>query len=277
VQRHALGGQSVVQEGEEILKLLGLSSAQAHVYLTLIRSGKTSAKALAERTGIACPDIYRIMNIFKKKGLIQETIELPKKFEAIKIEQSLPFLMSDKIEEIKKLESGIKFFVNTMKREQKQEATITSSDLILLPATKIALQKRKEKIRKARNTIDTIISWKCHKAYLNQNMKLLTKKAIDRGVKYRFIIENPQKINLALKSETFDILIKNGAKIKYTTKNPPALVSIYDNKEALIYTANNQGLCDTPLIWTNNHSMVSIAKGYFEHLWATAETQQNST
>jgi len=48
----------MVQEKEETLKLLGLSPTQAHVYLTLIKSGKTSAKNLAKQSEVACPDIY---------------------------------------------------------------------------------------------------------------------------------------------------------------------------------------------------------------------------
>ncbi len=268
----------MVQEREEILKLLGLSPTQAHVYLTLIKTGRTSARTLAELTGVACPDIYRIMDVFEKKGLIIEIIELPKKFEATKIEQALPILMNNKIQEAKKLGKDIRLFIKEMKQIQKcDKVSGKDSDLILLPATKIIVHKRKEKILNAQQSIDTIISWKCHKAYLNQNYKAVTKKALDKGVKYRLIIENPKKTNLLLKSEVLSVLVKSGARIKYTSSNPPALVTIYDNKEAIVYTTNKAGLYDTPLMCTNNSSIVSIVTCYFEYLWMTTEMQQSNT
>lgn len=256
---------------------MGLSPAQINVYLTLIKTGKTSAKALAERTGVACPDIYRMMNIFENKGLIQKSIESPKKFEAIKIEEALPMLLNNKIEETKELKKDIKRFIREVKKVQKQNEIDPESNLIIFPPTKITLQKRKEKIQNTKFTIDSVISWNCHRSYLNQNMKALTRKAVDRGVKYRLIIENPKKIDLTLKSETFNMLIKNGAEIKYITKKPPAIVSIYDNKEALIYTVDNPGLFDAPLIWTNNNSIVSIVKGYFENLWNIDNIKQSNS
>lgn len=89
------------EEKEQVLELLGLSPTQAHVYLTLIKSGKTNAKILAKQSGVACPDIYRIMIIFEKMGLIQKIIEYPKKYEAIKIEKAIPRLINRKKEEIK--------------------------------------------------------------------------------------------------------------------------------------------------------------------------------
>jgi sugar-specific transcriptional regulator TrmB len=264
----------LVQEREETLKLLGLSHTQAHVYLTLIKTGKSCAKTLANQTGVACPDIYRIMDIFEKMGLIQKTIELPKKYEAIKIEQALPILIKHKIEETKKLDEEVRIFIKEMKQEQKQnKKNETGSDLILVPATQVAVLKRKESIRNTKDSIDSIISWKGHKEILYQNLKTETKKAIEKGVKHRLIIENPQKINLQLESEVLSLLIKKGGKIKYLTKCPPALVTIYDKKEALICTSNKAGLCDTPIIWTNNDSIVSIVSSYFEYLWTTTETQ----
>lgn len=260
------------QEREEVLELLGLSPTQAHVYLTLVRSGRSSAKTLASHSGVACPDIYRIMNIFEKMGLIQKSIEHPKKYEAIKIEQALPILVNRKREETRELRKKIKEFIREMKQEQNNdEAFVTDSDLLLLPATKIIIQKRREKIRNTKSSIDSIISWRGHKSNANLNLNMLTKKAIEKGVKFRFIIENPKNANLWSENPVLKLINKNGSEIRYTTTNPSALVTIYDKKEALIYTSNKAGLYDTPLLWTNNSSIIAIVTGYFEYLWTKTE------
>lgn len=76
----------MAQKKEETLKLLGFSPIQARVYLTLIRSGRSSAKALSKYANVARPDIYRIMIDFQKLGIAQKTITTPIMFEATPIE-----------------------------------------------------------------------------------------------------------------------------------------------------------------------------------------------
>jgi sugar-specific transcriptional regulator TrmB len=265
----------MVREKEETLELLGLSPTQAHVYLALIKLGRSSAKTLAKNSGVACPDIYRIMDIFEKIGLIQKVIEYPKKYEATNIEQALPILVNRKREETEEIEKRIKALIKEVKLEQNtNEISSIDSDLILFPGTKIIIQKTKETIRNAENSIEAVISWKAYKSYTDMRLGALTKKAIAKGVKFRFIIENPKNLNLWAENDVLKLINKNGSEIKYVTTIPSALFTIYDKKEAIIYTSNKAGSYDTPLIWTNNISIVAIVRGYFEYLWIT-EMQQN--
>ena len=141
----------MVQEKEKTLELLGLSPTQAHVYLTLIKLGRPSAKTLAKHSGVACPDIYRIMDIFEKNGLIQKVVAYPKKFEATQIEQALPIMINRKREEIEELERRIKELIKEVKIEKNtNEISARDSDLILFPGTKILIQKRREMLRNTR-------------------------------------------------------------------------------------------------------------------------------
>jgi sugar-specific transcriptional regulator TrmB len=270
-----IGNNGMVREKEETLELLGLSPTQAHVYLALIKLGRSSAKTLAKNSGVACPDIYRIMDIFEKIGLIQKVIEYPKKYEATNIEQALPILVNRKREETEEIEKRIKALIKEVKLEQNtNEISSIDSDLILFPGTKIIIQKTKETIRNAENSIEAVISWKAYKSYTDMRLGALTKKAIAKGVKFRFIIENPKNLNLWAENDVLKLINKNGSEIKYVTTIPSALFTIYDKKEAIIYTSNKAGSYDTPLIWTNNISIVAIVRGYFEYLWIT-EMQQN--
>jgi sugar-specific transcriptional regulator TrmB len=264
----------VFEEKEQTLELLGLSPTQAHVYLTLIRLGKTSAKILAKQSGVACPDIYRIMNSFEKIGLIQRIIEHPKKYEAIEIEQALPILLKHKREETKEIEKKIREFIREIKQEQHtKKIPDADSDLLLLPATKFIVQKRMDEMRNTTNCIESVISFKVQKELMNQNLFKLTKKMIEKGVRCRLIIENPRDTNLLTEDSVLKIINKNGSKIKFIKNNPLALFTIYDKKEATIYTSNKAGLYDTPLLWTNNDSIIAILTGYFEYLWEKTEEQ----
>jgi len=57
------------------------------------------------------------------------------------------------------------------------------------------------------------------------------------------------------------------AEIRYILKNPKSVVSIYDKKEAYIFTNPEVGFKDSPTLWTNNSSLVNIASQYFECVW----------
>lgn len=265
-----------MDEGET-LKLLGLSPMQAHVYLTLVQAGRSSAKTLAKQACVARPDIYRIMANFEKMGLIQTTITSPTMYEAIKIEHALQHLVNRKIDENRELKKKVAELIIKMGEKQNSKKNDDGPDVCLMPATKIAERKRRELINKAQKSIDVIGSYKFYKLLLSSKFNRLTRKAIGRGVAYRLLIEIPQGVCLPLEhTEALDLLKRNGSEMKYITNCPAAIVTIYDKKEALVFTSNKAGINDTPLLWINNNSLISVMNGYFEHLWTTTpETGKN--
>ena len=265
----------MAQEQEETLKRLGLSAIQAQVYLTLIRSGRSSAKTLSKHSNVARPDIYRIMAHFQQLGIAQKVITTPVMFEATPIEHALSGLVDNKVEEIRKVRKKTRNLIQELKHKQ-NHSTVgkVEPNLFLIPATKIALYKRKELIENAKSSINVISSWKHYKFLLNSNFNELTQKAIDRGVKFRLIIETPKKLKLPIEHhEALRILENNGSSLKFAEINPLNIISIYDNKEVLILMSEQVDSYDPPLLWSNNASIVSLANNYFENLWGNAKEE----
>jgi len=48
------------------LTRLGLTSSQAKAYLALFRSGLSNAKKISKNSGVARPDVYRVMEKLEK-------------------------------------------------------------------------------------------------------------------------------------------------------------------------------------------------------------------
>ncbi len=111
-----------------------------------------------------------------------------------------------------------------------------------------------------------LISWEYYKKLLNYDFNAITKKAVERGIKYRILTEKP-KIGIAEHFEFVEILKQNNSSIRYLAINPPAILTIYDKKEVLIAMSEKANPLDTPLLCSNNSSIVSIANNYFENLW----------
>ncbi len=262
----------LAEHEEETLKLLGLSHIQAKVYLGLIRSGASSAKTLSKCTDVARPDIYRIMTNFQKLGIAQRTITNPVMFEATPIEQALNILIDYRIKETKNLQKKTQNLIQQLKPIQMQNPKNypqSEPDLFLMPATRLAIQKRKELIQNAHYSIDIINTWKRYKFFLEFNG--LTKKMVKKGIKFRILVEMPEKMKLLPEhQEALKILKENSSSLRYIHTTPSAVVSIYDGKEVLLSMSENAGPHDSPLLWSNNNSIVSMANSYFEKLWKTS-------
>ncbi len=260
------------EQEEETLKLLGLSNIQARVYLALIKSGISSAKNLSKITNVARPDIYRIMANFQNIGIAQRTITNPIMFEATQVDQALNGLAEYKLKETEDLQKKTQSLIEILAKTHptKNGLPPQEPEIYVLPASKIAVQKRKELILNSKQTIDIINSWKRYKYYLGFND--LTKRMVRKGVKFRIIVEIPTKMRiLKEQQEALEILRENSSTLKYIKHVPSVIMSIYDNKQVLLSMSEKAGPYDTPLLWSNNPSILSMAKVYFENLWQSVE------
>jgi len=65
------------EKGILILTELGLSAIQAKVYLALAQSTESTATVVADISGVARPDVYRVLAQLEKMGLVQTIVANP--------------------------------------------------------------------------------------------------------------------------------------------------------------------------------------------------------
>jgi hypothetical protein len=58
---------------------------------------------------------------------------------------------------------------------------------------------------------------------------------------------------------------------------PKTVMVKYDNKETFIFTKPNAELKNSPALWSNDPSIISMAEDYFDILWITAMEEPNYT
>ncbi len=127
-----------MKQNEQTLKLLGFSSMQARVYLTLIQAGRANANTLSKISNVARPDIYRVMEHFLKLGIAQKTITTPLMFEATPIEEALKIFVNKKIHETRTILKETNSLIQELKQKQPKSSSSFEfeEDLFLIPATK---------------------------------------------------------------------------------------------------------------------------------------------
>lgn len=75
------------------LQELGLSLAEAQIYLAIIRQGPLAATGIADETGIKRPSVYPLLGSLTDKGLIEGSEGYGSKFAAIAPDEALPALI----------------------------------------------------------------------------------------------------------------------------------------------------------------------------------------
>jgi sugar-specific transcriptional regulator TrmB len=249
---------------------LGLTKTQATVYLTLTQSGQARVKTVRELSKIARQDIYRILAELIELGLVQKIIKTPNEFEATKIMDGVTILLQRRSKENSEIHRKAAEIIlqhkhdNAAAKSQEEDA-----QYILVSGREATSLKIIKAMENAHTRMDSIISWKKF-AYLTANSRRFRlKEAMKRDVKLRFIIEKPQdekslqKFLGAFNKEPF-------FRVKYLLDAPQVHVGLFDTKEVFINTSIAGGLTETPLLWSNNPSLITLVQDYFEKAWITA-------
>jgi len=260
-----------IEESIETLKYFGLSPNQAKVYLNIGSTKFFSVNEIQKKAEVPRQEIYRILFALEKFGLVEKTVDRPIRFRGIPFKQGVSFLLKKRVQEtkkmIKKADEIIQNFPQINNCSNNQDV---KPNFIIVPKNEASIMKRQEEIDSAETEIDLISSWK----RFPRNMYIFgenIKKALERGVKIRVILEKPE--NLDQIPEILEELKKNPKyELRFIHKPPSAIVEIFDNKRALIKTCASVGLAEAPNLWTDNPSCLSVLSDYFEFMWiATIE------
>ncbi len=84
----------------EALMHLGLTFLQATVYVTLLKFGKTEAKAISDSSGVARADVYRVMSTLEHLGLVEKIISTPSTYKATPIKEGCVLLLQNRRQRI---------------------------------------------------------------------------------------------------------------------------------------------------------------------------------
>ena len=146
---------------------------------------------------------------------------------------------------------------------------------IMIPERETAVLKTTKAMDNAQTGVDSIISWKKFAYLMDNTRKFRLKETMKRGVKLRYIIEKPED-EKSLRNILGVFNDEPFFKVKYLLCVPQVHVGLFDNKEVFVNTSITGGLTETPLLWTNNPSLISLVRDYFEIAWLTAmETTAN--
>lgn len=270
------------QENEEkigLLKNLGLSFSQARVYVALGEAEQLSAEAISRATNIHRGNVYRVIDSLSSLGLVERRLTTKKNlFAAMPLKEGIELLLSRKDREYFETQVGAKKVINHLKVQRKVARAENDEYFDLLPKGEANLKAFKNNMDQASSSIDDVIAWKgfenCLTSRGTPNGMDNYVNALKRGVRIRYLTNFPKKSKS--KSDVFksiEKLQKVGSFEVRSIDNPPSCVfAIFDKKVAFICTFPISNPLETPVLLSNNPTLIGLAQSYFDFLWLNSKS-----
>jgi sugar-specific transcriptional regulator TrmB len=259
------------EEYVETLAKLGLTHLQAKVYTALLSLKKANARNIQKQSNIARQDIYRILTELEEKDLVEKVIAKPAKFRPLPANDAISILLQKRKEENRQLRKKATQLFRNFSNCTATAPLDEESQFILLSKSETNPTGHIDKLGKAvdnakKNVIGLITFQLFMKVKLMEEQTW--KKAVKRGVKFRYIIERrpeDKKVELNL-----DPVLKNTEhfEIRWSRTRAPACVLLVDEREAFCRIGLN---VESPVLWSIAPRFVAMIKDYFETKWKSLE------
>jgi sugar-specific transcriptional regulator TrmB len=270
-------GREMMLQGEEVQTLtgFGLTFLQAKVYLTLVRTGNSTVRKIAEKANIARQEVQRVAAELQSLGLVEKLLVNPTEFEPLPINDAVTFLLERRgkvsLELEQKANMMLKNFANnqveSIDEEKMAQFVITSGKEAIIRKSRMVVDRTKE-------SCDLINGlWK-NVGYASSLFKEQSIQALKRHVKIRLVAAKLPDEQSAQEIFKYSIPFRN-VEIKFVSSSLPAILGIYDKKELLVYTSPEKLIGESPMLWTNNPALIVAVQTYFNKLWKQAVPSLN--
>ena len=254
-----------LEDAVQTLQYLGLSVNQAKVYYTISSTKFLSVNEIKQKSNVPRQDIYRILDSLTDLGLVECSINRPKKYRAISMKEGVSFLLKQKRNEMSKMKKMAEELIEDSRHSSYLFSPV-DPDFVIIPKNHATILRRGEEISNADTQIDFLISWKRFPRTI-ETFGDVSRMALENGVKIRVLLEKPE--NLDHLPQIVDELkaAYPNYELKFISDEPSAVIAIFDKKRVIIDTSTDTELAEKPSLLTNNPSLVSIIIDYYERIW----------
>ncbi len=254
------------EDDTQALSSLGITVSQGKVYLALLRLRTPSrVHTISKYTDTPRQDIYRLLDELQQLGLVQKTLVRPATFKATPPKEAIEIFMRRKKDEFSKMEKQADKFVQRATQILGETPTEPEKDQFLLITEREAITSKAlqaiENTKKTLNDITPFIEFAPWISVLSESFR----KALDRGVKIRWITNKPANLNLP---ESLQNCTNHpNFKLRFIPSLPEVKMGIFDNKELILGIFAKSSFSVSPCLYSVNSSLVTLAENYFEICW----------
>lgn len=261
-------GVNTLEEAVETLKDLGLTFVQAKVYLALSILPKNIA-SVSEASKVPRTDLYRVLDELEKKGIVERIIANPIEFKAVSLNECLDILIQARTRQSFDLLNRAAKLRKAFAEKSPENNFDVKPKYVLVQPNRV-VGKILSAINCSTAHIDLLLSWK-RLSFGIYFFKDALRNAWKRNVTCRILTDYPQEN--CIPQSIFHK--KSACSIRFLVFPPKTVIGLYDYKEVFIIENPSVGLNESSALWSNNSSLISLAKEYYENLWLA--TKEDST
>jgi sugar-specific transcriptional regulator TrmB/pimeloyl-ACP methyl ester carboxylesterase len=270
-------GKVSQKKAKAVLRDFGLTSKEADVYLFLARHEVLTGGEIAKQTRIARSLVYRILKSLQAEGLVEPTLETPKRFVAIPFDNALDLIIKTRQEEALLVERAKKDLLEDWRVISEAKPIARIEKFTVIEGNKKIYAKILNMIKDAKNQLFGILPVSAiARAEQIGVFEATSKHPLKNRIKFQFITEiNSQNVKAMrlLKPKLNAELDIKARNLESETTSFPMFV-IRDKEEAMIFirpeveavTEKQGDVC----IYTNCESLVQTFYGIFQNLWQTS-------
>jgi sugar-specific transcriptional regulator TrmB len=247
-----------------LLTQIGFTETQAKLFLVLTDLGKTDAKTLSKQANLTRPATYRALSELQEKGIVEKIISTPQQFKTIPLQDLYDVMISKRAQEYTQTLERAKEFILKLEAEKKEETTERDYTISVLEGKTALINRTKAAHSNAQQSVfccSTLERW----LQLSYEIGEIIADSLAKGVQYRSVLEANQ--NPSFSKETKKLMLHPNFKVRIT-QNPVQLNgAIFDGKEASINFYPSKSIAESPMIWTNQPSLLIGFQDHFDKFW----------
>ena len=186
----------------------------------------------------------------------------------IPLRKAYLFYCKTKKQEYIETEKQVQMILNNIHENNNQNTSNEKVQFAIVSEKNAIIQRLKEAILKTQMSVCVVTSEKRFSDAILEFEKMY-QEVLGKGVTIRIVT------NRHIPKEEVLKILENLSKdpsfaVKYFDKPPPAIITVFDNKEAFVTLSPTAQLAGASSIWSNNPSFVVLAQIYFEKQWNEA-------
>jgi len=258
----------------EALVELGLTHLQAKVYMALVELKSATARDIHTFSNVARQDVYRLLSDLEEKDLVERIIAKPKKFRPIPPDDAISILLQRRREKNRSLgKKAIRVFQKLDKNIETSFPDMGAQFILLSKSETNPLahiNRLEEAVDNAKTSVMSLTTLQLF-MQIKYTHEQIWKKAVKRGVEFKFIIDDATTINR--NKLDLDPALRNtdNFKIRWASTPSPASVLLVDEREAFFRTGIDP---KSPVLFSTDPFFVAMIKDYFEMKWKSLKDSQ---
>jgi sugar-specific transcriptional regulator TrmB len=261
--RHYLVAMKL-SEAAEALQRIGLSRHEALVFVNLARAGAATAGEVARASGVNRVQTYRALESLESRGLVEVTLDRPRRFAARAINEVFGLIAEEKRAELEKLDAVRQTLLHAWPRISGRTREPPSVRLQVIKGRSQIYGALRQFVVTAKEELLAFTTTKGLQRSYRAGINEVLLEAMRRGVKPRLAAE-VNKANAALMarvSKYLPIRHVDGQRARFIIVDRESILAFLIQDERSI-----RGEAETAL-WTNSPDFVKAHLDFFEKAWA---------